>query len=410
MSNKLIEVKQERAAVMDQLRVLNELGKSRALTAAEQRNWDELELQAEGLTARIDRMEMRKGYEHVMPVLPDLREVPRNPYSRMPSRTSVASGPVSIDDVRIDPGEEREARRSFYHYLRTGDAAALSEVRAYNDTAMSVGTDAAGGYGVPVGLVQEIKARRDETMLAVKLGCELVEGVGTTINYAVDDEADVLFSSVNEAGNVLQDTPALNEVALTFVKYGKHQKISWELERDNDVQIERFIRNWLTRGWAGTHNSLLLTELEANGTAGLTLDGSEAIAAAEVPELVGKLLPEYQERAAWIMHPTTHAYLSGLSGNPFHFMPTPGGNVSNNGRSLWGFPLHLSSYATALAASAKSMIFGDFSYVAYRDGPLEVIVDPYSNAGTGQKTLWAWFSAVYAVTIAEAIQYASNPT
>jgi len=281
-------------------------------------------------------------------------------------------------------------------------------VRDYNDAAMSIGTDAAGGYGVPVGLVREIKARRDESMLAIKMGCELVEGVGTTIDYAVDDEADVLFAAVNEAGNVLQDTPALNKVQLTYVKYGKHQKISWELERDEDVEIENFLRGWLTRGWAATHNNLLVTEVLANGTAGLTFDASDAIGVAEIPELAGKVAPEYLDASSvgWLMNPATNSYLRGLTGNPFQLAPTPGGSP----RELWGYPLFQSSYMPTITGSAKTIAFGDWSFVAYRDGPLSVLRDPYTNAGTGRVTLWSWFSAVYKVTIAEALAYGTHAT
>jgi len=329
----------------------------------------------------------------------ELRNEPR--YRR------AASGPVALDDVRIDAGEEREARRTFFHYLRTGDELALREVRAYNDAAMAIGTDAAGGYGVPVGLVKEIKARRDESMLAVKLGCELVEGVGTTIDYAVDDESDVLFSAVAEAGPVLQDTPALNKVQLTYVKYGKHQKISWELERDEDVELERFIRGWLTRGWAATHNNLLVTEVLANATGALVFDADNAVAVGEIPELAGKVMPEYLDspNVAWLMNPATVAHLRGKTGDPFQL-----GLPSTGARELWGYPLAQSSYMPTIDASAKTIVFGDWSYVAYRDGPLNVLRDPYSNAATGEITLWSYFSAVYRVTQAEAIAYGTHPT
>jgi len=414
MSNRLLTWKQRRAEIRDTLNEMNERTKRglRDFTPTEQTQWDALSEEAQRLTTQIDNYEALGTLPANQGIRPEpmMRSEPRNPmgyHSRASSFTPI-DRPGSLDDIRIDPGEEREARRSFYHYLRTGDNHALAEVRAYNDTAMSIGTDAAGGYGVPVGLVREIKARRDETMLAVKLGCELVEGVGTTIDYAIDDESDILFSSVAEAGNVLQDTPALNKVSLSYVKYGKHQKVSWELERDNDVEIERFLRNWLTRGWAGTHNSLLLTELQASATAALTLDAAAAIGITEIPELVGKLMPEYQERAQWVVSPSTFAYLQGLnSANDFVFSPW---QMNDRRAQLWGYPVNISTYAADYAASAKSLIFFDPTFVAYRDGPLEVLVDPYSNAGTGQKTLWSWFSAVYKLTIAESAVMATHPS
>jgi HK97 family phage major capsid protein len=281
------------------------------------------------------------------------------------------------------------------------------EARAYNNTDMNVTTDADGGVVVPVGMVQDIVARRDELALFPRLGVREVPGQGTTVNYPIDNEADVLFSAVDESDDIDQDAPALTEKAFTLKKYAKYVTLTWELLRDEDARLLEFLNNWVARGWAGTHNSLLITEALASGTAGLTLDSATAIDETEIPELVGKLAPEYQEGAQWIMHPGTFAYLQGLTGNPFQFMPTPGGSRN----TLWGYPVNQSSYATAYAATAKSLIFGNFYFMGKREGTgLTVLRDPYSAAGKGQVRLWFWFDAVYGVLQAEAIQYATHPS
>lgn len=295
----------------------------------------------------------------------------------------------------------------YCRYLRSGDVGVANELRAYNNTDMNITTAADGEVAVPVGMVQDIVARRDEMMLAPKLGVRRVPGKGTTVNYPIDNEADVLFTSVAEANNISQDAPALTEKAFTLVKYGKYITLSWELLRDEDAQLLAFLNEWISRGWAGTHNSLLVTEALANGTAGLTLDAAAAIGAAEIPELVGKVLPEYQDQAQWLIHPTTMAYLRGLTGNPFYFSPTP-----NSGRdTLAGYPANQTSYMTALAAGVKSLCFGNFNFMGVREGTgLTTLRDPYSVAVSGQVRLWFWFDAVYGVLQAEAIQYATHPT
>ena len=203
----------------------------------------------------------------------------------------------------------------------------------------------------------------------------------------------------------------MTEKAFTLVKYAKYLTLTWELLRDEDVNLLAFINNWVARGWAATHNKALITEVLANGTAGLTLDAAAAIGATEVPELVGKLLPEYQDGAQWIMHPTTFAYLSGLaSSSVFTFAPHPGGNLAG-GSTLWGYSVNQSSYATALAASAKSLAFGNFNFLGMREGTgLTTLRDPYSAATSGQIRLHYWFDLVYGVLQAEAIQYATHPS
>lgn len=298
----------------------------------------------------------------------------------------------------------------YCRHLRTGDQGVLNELRAYNNTDMNITTAADGETLVPVGMVSDIVAKRDEMWLGPKLGIVRVPGKGTTVNYPIDNEADVEFLSEAESATIDQDAPAVTEKAFTLVKYAKYLTLTWELLRDEDVNLIAFINNWVARGWAATHNKALITEVLASGTAGLTLDAAAAIGAAEVPELVGKLLPEYQNGAQWIMHPTTKAYIEGIySSSVFSFAPTPGANMT--GPTLWGYPLNQSSYATALGASVKSLMFGNFNYLGYREGTaLNTLRDPYSVATSGQIRLHYWFDLVYGALQAEAIQYATHPS
>jgi len=303
--------------------------------------------------------------------------------------------------------------KAFYHYLRTGDNGALgapNSVKAYNDTDMNIGTVADGGYAVPTGMLQEIIAKRDEMSLVPKLGVRRIPGKGLTVNVPLDNEPDVIFSSLSEAGTILRDAPALGTKAFTLVKYTKFLSFSWELLRDEDANIQGFVRDWLARGWAATLNSLLITEALANGTTNTI--SSTSVAAADVPFLVGKLMPEYQDGAQWLMHPTAWATLMGLSSSSvFTFSPDGGGSSSPRNQVLWGYPLNLSSYATAPAASAKSLIFGNFNFMGFREvTALNILVDPYYLAGTGQIRWVVWFDAVFGVLQAEAIQYGVSPS
>lgn len=299
--------------------------------------------------------------------------------------------------------------RAYMHYVRTGDEGALREQRAYNNTDMNVTTAADGGYAVPTTLYDQIIARRDETMIRDTLGCMPIPGIGTTVRVPIDAEADVLFTSVGEASSIGQDAPALYYKDFTLVKYAKYITLSWELLRDEDANLMAFLANWIGRGVAATHNSLLITEALANGTAALTLDAAAAIGAAEVPEFVGKLLPEYQPGAMWILNPTTVAYLQGLTGSAFYF--APGANGYAGRPSLWGYPVVQSSHASAYAASAKSLVLGNFNFMGFREvTPLTTLRDPYSAAATGQVKLWFWLDAVYGVLQAEAINYATHPS
>lgn len=379
-----LEIRGQRAEVIAKAK---ELADRDEMSEEERAQIDELLAEADGMARDIERVER----------VALLEQEARAPQGRKaPAQNKLPMGEKTEEDA-------------FAHYLRTGDDGGLREWRAYNNTDMNIGTAADGGYAVPTGLYNRIVARRDETMLRATLGCTPIPGVGTTVRVAVDNEADVLFTAVTEANSIGQDAPALYYKDFTLAKYAKYLTFSWELLRDETANLMEFISDWIGRGVAATHNSLLITEALASGTAALTLDGAAAVAATEIPELVGKLAPEYQPGAQWILNPTTVAYLQGLSGNAFYFAPMSQGYAGRP--TLWGFPVNSSSYASAIAASAKSLLFGNFAFMGYRESTtLTVLRDPYTGAGTGQTKLWFWFDVVYGVLQAEAIDYATHPT
>lgn len=398
----LKELIEKRRGIWDQMNALVEKAKveQRELTAEETTVYDGLEKDYEALADPIARA--RKHEARVAEMAQSIG--------------TVVGAQGGTSEQRQAPGQLRLPRgdsevRAMAHYLRTGDGSGLdAERRAYNNTDMNIGTAADGGYAVPTGLYNQIIARRDETLLAPKLGVRSIPGKGLTVRVPIDAEADVLFTVETEAASLDQDAPALYYKDFTLAKYAKYITLSWELLRDEDANLLGFVNDWIGRGVAATHNSALITEALASGTAGLTLDAVAAIGETEIPELVGKLMPEYQDRAAWVLHPTTTAYLQGVGGtNIFKFAPAP---MDYAGRpTLWGFPVHNSSYATAPAASAKSLIFGNFAYMGMREvTTINMLRDPYSVASAGQVRLWFWFDMVYGVLQAEAIQYATHPS
>lgn len=401
----LVEMLQKRAKVLASMEAMDGKvrGESRDMTTEERGEWDRLDGEFESLSGEIERVQKLEARRRVIGNSAGTLIGAQGGESRQ--------GPAVLTIGRGDTEE-----RALCHYLRTGDSGGLSmaefggaESRAYNDTDMNETTDADGAVLVPTPVAQNIIARRDERALHPRLGVQRLPGKGKTVKQPYDNEADIEFSSVDEGDTINRDAPALADKDFTLVKYAKYIEPTWEILRDEDANLMQWINNWVARGWAATLNKLLVTEALAYGTAGLTLDAAAAIGAAEVPELVGKLAPEYQDGAQWLMHQTTWAYLSGLSGNPFQFAPTPGANVS--GPTLQAYPLNLTSQMTAYGASAKSMLFGNFEFMGYREGlGLQMLRDPYTSAGSGKVKIYFYFDWVFGLTLAEAFQYATHPS
>jgi HK97 family phage major capsid protein len=392
------ELRQLMAAKADEARAIYETAKTenRAVAADEETRYKALIAEAKAAKTEAERLEELEGFTGVS-----------KPQSSR-SNGQFANGRGTGNGFSATPDTEQGI---YCRHLRTGDQGALNELRAYNNTDMNVTTAADGETLVPVGMVSDIVARRDEMALFPKLGVTRVPGKGTTVNYPIDNEADVLFLTEAESADIDQDAPAVTEKAFTLAKYAKFLTLTWEILRDEDVSLIGFINNWVARGWAATHNSALMTEVYANGTAGATGTAVATVAAADIPTLVGKVLPEYQDGSQWLMHPTTKAQIESLaSSSVFTFGPHPGGNLPGT-QTLWGYPVNSSSYATAHASGAKSLVFGNYQFLGMREGTgLTSLRDPYSVATKGQIRLHYWFDLIYGVLQAEAIQYLTHPT
>jgi HK97 family phage major capsid protein len=301
--------------------------------------------------------------------------------------------------------------------LLDGDSLVLNPLsakswKASNATDMNIGTAADGGDLVPVGHYNQIIARRDEKMLANKLGCMLVPGKGTTVNVPYDNEADGELITKGEATEYDLDAPAVAKHAMTLVKYTKRMLISDELMQDEDSNLMPFIAEWVGRGMAKTHNELLVTAITASSTQAKRFAGMSAVAAGEIDGMpyTGDL-PYYLDDGgsiAWLMAPATFGAITALTGNFRLYADQSQGNIQ--GQSLFGYPVHFSNKVAIPGTKFnKSVWFGNWRYVAFRNGPeIGFIRDPYTLAASGQLRLLYYFRTVYKTIHAEAIVYGDH--
>ena len=391
-----VELRTERAQKIARMVELNTVseGEARDLTEAEKVEYDGLKTAAAVLQSRIERLE-------------EAAELEADTQRSAGTRAAWAGGKAPAFN-KTQPGDSET--RAFAHWIKTGDDGGIKELRASNATDMNIGTNVDGQYLVPTGHYNQVIARRDEQMLANQIGVMRVPGQGSTVNVPVDNEADGEFVATNEASEFDLDAPATAQVAMTLVKYTKQIKISYELLEDEDAQLLAFLSDFVGRGMAKTHNSLLLTEARAGGTAALTLDSASTIGDGEPVELLYKQPGEYLDGSVWVMARATEGIIRGAQGDSFLYNPNPSG--SDRGRpEILGYPVYNSAYSSAVAASAKSVIFGNFRYMGMREAPgITFLRDPYSLAYNGQVRLLYYFRTVYKTLQAEAIQFATHPT
>ena len=329
-----------------------------------------------------------------------------------------------VDELRSERGEakgsftvvssvgEKDEMKGFLHYIRTGqENSTMRALKASNDTDMNIGTAEDGQYLVPTGHYQNVITRRDESALWSRLGVTEIPGVGTTVNVPYDDEADGEFVVATETQEFDDDAPATGRKQMTLKKYAKIIRISHELLRDEDSRLESFLANWVGRGMAKTHNDLLITEVETNGTALKTFASATAVALGEMEDMVFQSdMVSYLDggSAAWVMSGPSYAKIASIKGDALTYAQTPQGKFRE---SILGFPVYFTNKADTIGASKKSLFFGDWSQVGVRNGAgLQLIRDPYTRARFGQIELVYLFDVVYGVLNAEAIGYGIHPS
>lgn len=277
------------------------------------------------------------------------------------------------------------------------------------DSTMNITTAGDGLNVVPTGLVGQIALRKNERMLAERLGCRRVPGVETTVNYPYENADPDDFATTAEQsdahGNNYERaafTTALR--AFTLVKYTRKVELTEEMLEDTGVDLMAYIADKIGREIARTHNGLLVANVEALGTKLKDFNSNAAIAAGELEGIIGNdTLGFYLEDASdvhWLMRSTTHWAINSITDDARFYGAQMDG--------LLGHDVLYSTKVDAIGASAKSVMFGDWNYVGYREAPeLRFIQDPYSVDGL--VVLKYSFRACYGVLQAGAIGYGLHP-
>jgi HK97 family phage major capsid protein len=336
------------------------------------------------------------------------------------AETEIKKAPALAAPTIIPTGNLGDSeKKAFDHWVRTGDAGGVKhlivgksgrnniiEMKASNATDMNVGTAADGGNAVQQGIFPGIIARRDEMLLASKLGVRRFTGTGTVLDVPTDNEADGEFVTKSEATAFDQDSPAIGQTVLTLAKYTKYMDVSDELLEDSSANILEFVNEWVSRGMAKTHNTLLVAESVANGTqldtaatASISLGDLEAMAYNN--DLGGYL---DQPGTAWLMRPATYGSIISVGGTSNrYYAPTAQGQPV--GRTLLEMPVEFSQKCDAYGVSnARSIHFANwFSYMGLYESPsVRFVRDPFTVAISGQTRLLWNFRCDYGVLQAEA--------
>lgn len=356
------------------------------------------------LEARIEAMQ--KSFEESK-----TSTVTKNTVVETPNVPTIRTGGIKSDTER----------NAFERWVRTGDTGGVKhlitgdqggnpivEIKASNAVDMQVGTAAEGGNVVTDDMYPAILARRDEMLLADKIGVRRFTGTGTTIDVPLDAEADGEFVVKAEEGTFDKDSPALGQTSLTLAKYTKYFDITYELLQDQSANVVDFVQEWVARGVAKTHNNLLVTEAVANGSELATTAATTAAVLGELEDVVyDDDLAFYLDNpsdGAWVMKPSTYGNLISITQSTYRAYAELAQGARGN-QSILGYPVHFSNKVDAYGtANNRFAHFANWFYYMglYEDPRLQFLRDPYTVAVSGQVRLLWYFRCDYGVLQSEA--------
>jgi HK97 family phage major capsid protein len=302
-----------------------------------------------------------------------------------------------LERKSADPGR-RERKSAFERYARKGDASGLDALEL---KAMSVGSNADGGYTVPLEIEQTIDRvlKKASPMRAISS----VRQIGGNVYRKPIATAGAATGWVAETDARAQTTaPTLSVIDFPAMELYAMPAATQVLLDDSQVDIEQWLADEVQTVFAEQEGAAFvsgngttapkgfLTETTvadaswAWGKLGYIATGVSAGFAATNPTdnlvaLAYAPKQAYRANGTWVMNRTTEAAIRKFKDSTGNYIWQPGA-LAGQPPSLLGYPVAEADDMPDIAAGAYSIAFGDFSrgYLIVDRVGINVLRDPYS--------------------------------
>jgi HK97 family phage major capsid protein len=317
---------------------------------------------------------------------------------------------VIVAAERVSRDQKSDGAAVYAKWLRGGDKALNAEEWAAVRNTMSTGTNSEGGYTVAT----EVAATVLDALKAFG-GMRAVSEVmrtaqGNPMQFPTSD-------GTAEVGEIVAENAAASSADLSFgtkslpvYKYSsKVVTVPIELLQDSTVDIEAFVRSRLvtrlgritnthfTTGTGSSQPNGLVTAATTGYTASNATSQVTAVLYSSLIELQHSVDPAYRQlgNCGWMFNDSTLKKLRQMVDGQSRPIFVPGyetGSPQGSPDRLLGSPITINQDMAAMAASAKSIAYGDFSFYKIRD-VMEVTLQRFTDsayAKNGQVGFLAW--------------------
>ena len=355
---KILELREKRAKAWEAAKAFldSKRGGDGLLSAEDTATYEKMEQEVVDLGKEIERLERQAAIDAEL--------------------NKPVSEPITNKPNNNPDGEEKKGRatdrykKTFWNAMRRKN---FYDV----ENALQVGTDSEGGYLVPdefehtlvEALEEENFFRRIATVVQTSSGDRKIPVVATKGTA----------SWIDEEGAYPESDDSFGQVSIGAYKVATMLKVSDELLNDSVFDLEAYISKEFGRRIGAKEEEAFFTG-DGKGkptgifnAAGGASDGVTTAAANitfdDVMDLFYAVKSPYRKKAVWVLNDTTVKALRKLKDNNGNYIWQPSVQAGQPDMIL-NRPYHTSAYVPEVAAGAKVMAFGDFSYywIADRQG------------------------------------------
>jgi len=347
--NKILELREKRAKAWNAAKEFldSKRNDSGLLSAEDTAAYDRMEADVVSLGKEIDRLERQAAIDAEL---------------SLPTSTPITNAPTKGSEEKAGRAGA-EYKRAFWNVMRgKGDLTVRN--------ALQIGTDSEGGYLVPDEFEQSLIQALQEENIFRQIGHVFLTSSGAHKIPIVASKGTA--SWVDEEGAIPESDDVFGQQSIGAHKVATMIKVSEELLGDSVFNLEAYISSEFGRrignkeedayfngDGVGKPTGILHT---ANGAeVGVTTAGATAITADEIMDLFYSLRSPYRKRAVFVLNDSTVKAIRKLKDSNGQYIWQPGLQAGQPD-TLLGKRLLTSTYVPEVAAAAKTIAFGDFSY------------------------------------------------
>ena len=356
--NKILELREKRAKLWDSTKAFldsrrNENG---LLSAEDTATYEKMEADVVSLGKEIDRLERQAVLDLEL---------------SKPTTAAIKNKPSQHQETEKTGRASSEYKAAFWKAMKNKNSFDVQN-------ALQVGTDSEGGYLVPDEFERTLVEALQEENIFRQLATVITTSSGDRKIPVVATKGTA--SWVDEEGAIPESDDAFGQVSIGAYKLATMIKVSEELLNDSVFNLEQYIAKEFGRRIGakeeeaffvgdGTGKPTGIFNTTGGAGVGITTASASAITIDEIMDLFYSLKSPYRKNAVFVTNDATVKSIRKLKDGNGQYLWQPS-VTAGQPDTILNRPLKTSAYVPAIAAAAKTIAFGDFSYywVADRQG------------------------------------------